>query len=126
MKFIAFIALTQAVKNTHKASTILTKSPMTNSHGKELLQTKAHTSETNNRPQTFLQVEQCTDSDWVDSYGDGCWWYSANSWGCGFYDTDLGSAWDECCVCQGQCPDVWVDSYGDGCEWYVGNEWGCG
>ena len=40
----------------------------------------------------------CSDP-WVDSYGDGCDWYVSNPSGCGYYDTDCGSAWDECDAC---------------------------
>ena len=103
MRFIALIALTQAAKDAHIPSTILTKSPTTNPHNKELLQTKTPTSEPNNRRliQTKSEVQQCVDSDWVDSYGDGCEWYYGNEWGCGDYDTGLGSALDECCACGG-------------------------
>ena len=49
--------------------------------------------------------DACVDGDWVDSYGDDCSYYSgapnAFRFLCGYYDTALGSAWDECCACGG-------------------------
>ena len=89
----------------------------------------------------------CEDGSGVDSYGDGCDWYDANPDGCGGYDTDDFSSWDECCACGGsadmvvyedygyedsgdyggECEDMdGVDSFGDGCEWYDSNPDGCG
>ena len=56
---------------------------------------------------------------------DGCDWYWGNEDGCGWYDTDCGSAWDECFACW--CDTTgWVDNWGDGCDWYDANPSGCG
>ena len=49
----------------------------------------------------------CEDTPgWVDSYGDGCWWYEAyDQPGCpnygDFYGTELGTPNDNCCYCGG-------------------------
>ena len=43
----------------------------------------------------------CVSSDWVESWNDGCWWYDYYPDDCGWCDTALGSAWDECCGCGG-------------------------
>lgn len=70
-------------------------------------------------------------SDWTDSSGDGCEWYTSN-WRCFmgiFYADENGiTAQDACCECDGgaagNCEDEpgWVDSLGDGCDWYEEND----
>ncbi len=57
----------------------------------------------------------CEDAFFLDSFGDDCSWYDDNWEGCGYYDTDYGSAWDECCACGGGWWDYgdYYDYYGD-------------
>jgi hypothetical protein len=43
----------------------------------------------------------CTDNDGFDSYGDTCEWYTANTYGCGMYDSGSWSSNDACCSCGG-------------------------
>ena len=91
-------------------------------------------------------AEDCVDGTALDSYDDGCDWYSANPESCGEYDWESFTAADECCVCgggegdeepvaeeeeatatEGECTDgTGVDSFGDGCAWYSENADGCG
>lgn len=90
-------------------------------------------------------AEDCVDGAGLDSYDDGCDWYSANPESCGEYDWESFTAADECCVCgggeggeeepaaeeeeadDGECVDGdGVDSYGDGCVWYNDNVDSCG
>lgn len=46
---------------------------------------------------------QDTTNGVTDDWGDGCEWYEANDWGCGFW-SNPDSGWDSaamCCVCGG-------------------------
>ena len=61
---------------------------------------------------TQQDSEECTDKiDWIDLYGDGCWWYKQNDErGCPAHGNDgegssMGVAADNCCYCNVQ-PDV--------------------
>ena len=107
--FIAILAVAHAAKDAHNAGPL--------ERPAQLVKIEAPT------------VDICVDSDWIDIGNDGCDWYWDNMDGCGDWDTDLGSAWDECCACGGgtdSCADEWVDSFGDACDWYWDNMDGCG
>jgi hypothetical protein len=90
------------------------------------------------------------DTDAFDSWGDGCEWYTWNSWTCGNYDTADFTAAESCCACQDTymnlvsyvsadqiytpivvdaCNDStsgFTDSWGDSCDWYDANPGSCG
>ena len=44
-------------------------------------------------------VGACNDDDAVDSWGDGCEWYTDNEWWCGDYDWEGFTAYNACCAC---------------------------
>ena len=55
-------------------------------------------------------AEEATCTDWpgfADPYGDGCDWYSQNTWGCGDYDgcpnwpEGVPGSLEACCACHG-------------------------
>jgi len=44
---------------------------------------------------------QCIDMEGVDSFGDDCSWYYADTSTCGQYDTEEFLSNDACCACGG-------------------------
>ena len=52
-------------------------------------------------PQAFSYSYACSDTDKgaLDSFGDGCTWYSTHPDGCGLYDDDDFSSIQMCCAC---------------------------
>ena len=87
---------------------------------------------------------QCFDTaNWVDSWGDGCSWYSSEevceTYGGDAYAGPSGqNAQQACCSCGGgnsgnedspqyTCSDFagFEDAWGDTCSWYIGNEQFC-
>ena len=82
-----------------------------------------------------LAEADCVSGDGVDTFGDGCDWYTANPASCGTFDHDLFKAADECCACGGgeifepECADTnngFGDVGGDKCDWYESNPMSCG
>lgn len=84
------------------------------------------------------EPEVCTDGSGVDSFGDGCSWYTDKATSmktaslCGMFDTDHFKANEQCCACKEeeswieeddvttQCVDSGVpDAYGDDCSYYA-------
>ena len=85
-------------------------------------------SESNSR----FESTGCTDtnSGTTDSYGDGCEWYTWETYQeCGFYDDSDFDAVEMCCSCGGGCLDEEtdeVDENGYGCAYYSSVPTACG